>query len=614
VEQRRCLFLSCGNASNAASDLLFTRYHGSPLKFNFGTFDIESWKWVNFILLGFFDGTEFRYFDKVEKFLDHINHRKFKGWRFFAHNGGKFDFLFLCEEMLSRGWQINLVPRGSSVIIIKVQTPNTNFVLSDSYALLPDSLDKLATGFKVEHQKVPFNFKRKFDKNHPRMREHLRNDCYSLYEVLAAFFASEYVVTPKFTIASQALSTFTEKFLDCDLVKTNLPDEELIRKQFYSGGRVEVYKGEGTGIRCYDVNSLYPYAMLEEMPCGIPKTVTRYEPDRIGFYKVRLKSVPKFYISPLLTKIPKGTYLQNYYTNGEGVYYLSSKTLEYLKREFGVRFNVDFGIVFPRRKELFRDYVETFFKLKREAKGTGTYLIAKYMLNSLYGKFGQNRWKDSIQVRTPNMKVDYVSFDDYYGLVLVTRRSHNKFIMPYLAAYITECARLHHFQLMNRDPEKIFYCDTDSIFTTSDKYKSLVGEGIGQLSDLGSYSGVFLAPKAYALKDGTTEAVTFKGFDPTQFSFRDFRDALRKGTLLKMKDEKVMSFKQATAIEEKKEKMKLDPKTKPSKYKVIQDAGYYLKLISTTKVFTAHYDKRKLFRDKTHFFDSEPFNQKELTK
>ena len=40
--------------------------------------------------------------------------------------------------------------------------------------------------------------------------------------------------------------------------------------QGYYGGLVDVYRPYGENLYYYDVNSLYPTAMVRDMPCGIP--------------------------------------------------------------------------------------------------------------------------------------------------------------------------------------------------------------------------------------------------------------------------------------------------------------------------------------------------------
>jgi hypothetical protein len=358
----------------------------------------------------------------------------------------------------------------------------------------------------------------------------------------------------------------------------------------------------------YDVNSLYPFAMLEEMPCGEPEKTTRYEKGKIGFYKARIEGMPDLYCSPLLKRVQRSSYYENYYCNGDGSYYLSSAMLEYLKNVFDISFRIDYGYVFPKRKEIFRSFVETFYKIKRENKGNALEFIAKLFLNSLYGKFGQTRWKDSIEVWSKDLK-DFVTFDDYYGLMLVTRESHSKFILPYLASYITDLARLIHFKFMNIDQNSLYYCDTDSIFTTSKALDKFISPEIGKLKFLGEYEGVFLAPKAYALRDERTgeEIVTFKGFDPEEFTFKKFQSALRDNTRLMMTKEKPMLFAECNRYNQ------MIKDGKKSRVELVREDGRYLKVKRTTKIVSSIYNRRHLFAPHKQFvFDSMPYNYEEL--
>lgn len=577
------------------------------------TFDIESDNWIDLKLLGCYDGKEYRTFTSIPKFLNHILRDKYKGYRVYAHNGGKFDFLFLLEEIMERGLLKELTPRQGSVIIIKIGNKRTHITLADSYALLPDSLKRLSVAFDVPHAKGEIDFKggEKFNPKSKKHLEYLYNDCVGLYEVLQKFFASEFVVKPKFTIASQALNTFKEKFCDFDLQRLDLQDENLIRTRFYSGGRVEVFKGEGKNIHSYDVNSLYPFAMLSEMPCGNYRTTTRYHDGKIGFYKVRIEKTPEWIVSPLLSKVQKGNsdFWQNYYVNGPGDYYLSSATLEMLKKDYGIRFKVEFGFVFSKREHLFNNYVNTFYKIKSENKGNALYYIAKYMLNSLYGKLGQMRWSETISFRSKGME-DFVSFDDYYGLVMTLRESRSQFILPYLACYITEIARLHHFKLMREVENDVFYCDTDSIFSTKKINSAFIGKDIGKLSYKGTFNGVFLAPKTYAIRNNKESQVVFKGFDPKEFTYRDFVNAAKKKLTLAEVKTRPMSFTECTRIEKARSEYRETPLKREKD--IVHERGRYLKVVESKKRVVTIYDKRVVLPDKKHRFITLPFNYDEV--
>jgi hypothetical protein len=75
-------------------------------------------------------------------------------------------------------------------------------------------------------------------------------------------------------------------------------------KQSYFGGITEVYKGKGFNINSYDVNSLYPFAMVNNpMPVGQPThfsgDISLKNKDAFGFFKVKV-SAPEGLNKPTL--------------------------------------------------------------------------------------------------------------------------------------------------------------------------------------------------------------------------------------------------------------------------------------------------------------------------
>ena len=570
----------------------------------YAVFDIESENWIRIRALGFFDGKE--YFDffpsynpkdgrkLVRAFLNHLDQKKYDGFRIYAHNGGKFDFLFLLEELHERKWHLRYIERGGRIVCLYVQTmKGFKFHFADSYALLTGSLKSLGEVFDVAHKKSQFDFEAgKRVRVTKKLLEYLKQDCYCLFEVLTSFFENEWIEKPQLTIASQALHTFRTRFQQGEMYRIELPFEELFRENFYSGGRVEVYKGTGKNLTCFDVNSLYPFAMLQEMPCGMMKHTGKYHKDKIGFYNVTISKVPEFYISPLLVKQDH----KNFYVNGKGDYFLSSATLEMLRKDYAVKFEVNYGFVFPDREKLFVDYVHTFYKMKQEHKGDAFYFIAKLMLNSLYGKLGQSRFRESAVSYSEDLK--RFRTDDtltQYGLVFVPNESKSKYVLPYLASYITELARVHHFKIMRENPESIYYCDTDSLYTDSPgSFKKFVGSRIGQLSNEGKFSDcIFLAPKCYALKNGSKEKIRFKGFQTDQFTFSEFKRSLKGGLKLTQSQTRMLSFREAMKRKE----------------GVIESQTAFLKLVIQKKKMEASYDRRQLIASKRFVFDTQPLER-----
>ena len=564
-------------------------------EFHYGTFDIESREWIDFEILGMFDGEDYRTYTTINGFLDGIDRRKYRGWSWYAHNGGKFDFLFLIEELLRRGWVRRIIERGGRMIQIECVGDHVAFDLRDSYALLPDSLEDLAESFGAKHQKLAIDYK-KIRKNDPATLKYLKEDVLALHEIITKWLDLEYVITPRLTIASQALDTFSRTFIDGDLVQMPIDYDTVVRENFYSGGRVEVFKGHGT-VNSYDVNSLYPYVMKTEMPCGEVSRVRSYRPGRLGFYQIEVTKAPDNYLGLFQMRGGK----KNYFVNGPGTYSMSSDTLEFLVSTFGIKYNVKFGLVFADRGRIFDDYVDFFFALKKSAaKDSPARFLAKMMLNSLYGKLGQKPDYETLVMDTGRHKTARPAdpFLSTLGLVYVPRKGRrSKFVLPYLAAMITDRARLHHLKLMLEHPKEMFYCDTDSLYTSAD-YSHRVSAELGDLSNTGTWEGIFLSPKCYALKSRRPkqEVVHFKGFSTEDFSYADFQSAV-KGKILRQTKERILSFKEAAK----------------RKNGIKKEAGAFLKLVDQQKVATMEYDKRLTFPDKERIFDSRAFTFEEVT-
>lgn len=571
---------------------------------NYGIFDIEAERWLHFRVLGFYDGNVYKNFFSVSDFFDYIDKRKYRHWRFYAHNGGKYDDNFLYDELFERNWKMRFVPRGGRMICIYINTGTTQFSVVDSYASLPESLKKLGIAFDVKHKKSEFDFEEgvKVDAHDPELLRYLENDCVCLAEVLETYFANDFIIEPMLTIASQALNTWVLKYCPTNLYRTSDAHETAFRKYFYRGGRVDVFKGYGT-VNEYDVNSLFPSVMLEEMPTGECQNTLKYQPGRIGFYEVEIENFPSLYISPLLV-YQNG---KSYYVNGKGTYYLSSAMIEYLRATFGVKCKVNWGLVFQSKSHLFNEYVETLYELKRTNRGNALYTVAKHLLNNLYGKFGQQRIKDSIETRTAKHKEGFSSFNDEYGLITVPRESRSQWILPYLAAWITDLARLKHFQLMNVAPREMYYCDTDSLFTTHDM-KEFVGDKIGQLSFKGKWESIFLAPKSYAKRNKKEEVIHFKGFTAKHFTFEDFERALRKHKQLKSEEYRILSFNECIG------KFDINGRfRKPRTKGIIDSAGNFLKRIRFGKVVKTPFLQRRILPSKTSVFDSYSLDKSEIS-
>ena len=171
----------------------------------------------------------------------------------YAHNGGKFDFLFLISKLRGR---VSFKGRGLMSANIGAHE------IRDSYHLIPERL--------AAFQKDAFDYtkltKKKRNKNRAEIIKYMVNDCKYTYQVVKAFLHTYGV---KMSIGQAAMSLLKEAYPD---VKSLHQNDDMFLRGFFYGGRVECIQGRGVwhgNYKLYDVNSMYPYVMAEfQHPIG----------------------------------------------------------------------------------------------------------------------------------------------------------------------------------------------------------------------------------------------------------------------------------------------------------------------------------------------------------
>jgi hypothetical protein len=497
----------------------------SNRRFKFATVDVETNDWTKVSLIGFFDGEDYYYFKNATDFLKFFLRRKYQAWRCFAHYGSGFDFAFLLQSLDEDfNWlkYSILSNNGASMIRVYDESGKRSWVFLDSFRLLPKSLAELTKTFGVEHQKMDVDRGNLYRLKKEELIKYNEYDCRGLYEVLKKFegWFEDQKVALKATTASQAMAVFRKNIKKPFPVLK--PEVEQFIKSSYFGGRTEVFK-----LRCYDhfyyydVRSLYPYCMKKyPMPVGTPRRVNRFDDDNIGFYSASIK-IPDMYLPPM--PFVKDMKLLFPYGRVSGVY-TSQEILSAIK--LGCDVNVTDGYIFPD-EFIFDEYVDKMYKLK-ESKDEVTRSIAKLMLNSLYGKFGQNRQKCTIVRPDFEGRIGLIPYDEEHGLYQKPSYSRATFIIPSIASWITSCARTELFNWLSKAGEKdVYYCDTDSVLSTR---KLPIGDKLGDLKlEMEGEEGIFLSPKMYIIKQKDQVIVKAKGFEhefANKLSFASFERAL----------------------------------------------------------------------------------------
>jgi hypothetical protein len=479
--------------------------HGVKSRFPFATYDIEcnsadDWTFHN---CGFFDGEIYTNHKSMESFLGSVLTKQYNGWRFFAHFGGRFDVHFVYDWLRANvpDMALEINCSGSAVIALTVRSGKNKWRFVDSYRLLPKSLLSLTYEFDVPHKKL-----QGLDFTDEKYNE---NDCRGLFEVLQIFF-DEFDICSE-TIASHSLRVFRGHYLDRQIFQPARDVEDFVRMGYF-GGRCEIYRYDEALVKNYDVNSLFPRAMQLPVPVhyiGETQDVPDAD-DKIGFFRANIK-YPDCYLPILPVRVDK-----LYFPVGsfEGIF----SSMELLEAD---RAGADIEILEGRlfhAEPLLKDFIDRLYIMKKEADAAGNgakRYIAKILMNSHYGKYGQRRLQRS-----------YCTDDGREGLfplpgglayyMMESRAAH---ILPHISATITARARLIQHDLLTKADQ--WYTDTDSLFTTGD-YPT--GPHIGELHYEGE--GIF---KAYRLKEYYFDgAYKIKGLQRSRADTKEEREAADK--------------------------------------------------------------------------------------
>ena len=288
----------------------------------------------------------------------------------------------------------------------------------------------------------------------------------------------------------------------------------------------------GSTIKGYDVNSLYPTSMsICDMPVGEPVFFELIDPtfdlasikghDKpFGFFNVDIETPDNLEHPIIQTRVKTGEGWRTIAPLGKWNDVLFSEEI-YNSETYGYKFTIKSGYLFDKAN-IFKEYVETLFDIKQNTPSHDPmYLVAKLLMNSLYGKFGMSYMlQDHIivtntqldkYINNPNIEVDSITnLSD--NLVLISMLDNNKYlnyntdindsdfnISIGIASSITAYSRIFMSQFKNRDDFILYYSDTDSIYISGILDPKLVGNKLGQFKLENTFKdALFLAPKVYA--------------------------------------------------------------------------------------------------------------------
>ena len=571
----------------------------------------------------------------------------------FVHNLGGFDGYFiykhLCEYTNSLNVSsiidnqnrfIQIVWTGTYGYHLNHLKPLGKFKITfkDSFRIFPISLNELCSQFDVKGKLSAYDpiynnlniFNSENNQLLNKFKNYAKQDSLSLLNALTKaqhLYFNDYKVDLATTLLrpapSLSLKIFRTNFLDKDIPILNKNEDNFIRDSYF-GGATDYYKAHVKNAKFYDVNSLYPRAMLQPIPYKIKKyhndlSKTKLD-DFFGFCLVEVET-PKT-LKPLLpykdnnkTIFPTGKW--------SGVYF--SEELKALTK-YGYKFKLIRGYEFYHTY-LFDKYVNHFFDRKKNSTGSNRY-IAKLHLNMLYGIFGRKiNLIETVNIKNEDI-IDYAAThiikaiikinDNFSTLLLETNINHDillglnsilktdvnnnyHFVKSNvaIASAITAYARIHMIEF-KLDPGCV-YTDTDSIFTTNNLSNEYLSEELGYFKDelKGNIiqEAYFLGVKQYGYwyydvnnNNEKIEKSVFAGIDRNTIPFKDIIKIFNGETLYR--EQPMRFFKSLSNLNISIKPIKVSLKFAPNK-KLINNIYYPKEIYNTNHPFLRIKPKQK---------------------
>lgn len=442
--------------------------------------------------------------------------------RIYAHNGGGWDWLSLAHYLLREGRKkrqvVSASLAASKMITMSVQiTKQFTIDLCDSLPLLRSKLHdlglklvgrgKIDTGGLLPHQ-LPLD----------KCLEYQRGDTELLLEVLERTLEliREHVAPVAkldMTIGATAMKVFRTIGGFQPISIPLDPELKAFLRAGYAGGRVEVFKyGYFPTVNVYDVNSLYPSVMVSSKVPTSDYTLRTidYSPGDVGCYAIkycqRRRDIPA-----VLTWGGKGQY------EGTGNYFTPEIDL-LLEVDPAAEITFIDGHVFIDKAYIFQDYVNRLYALRLSDPDGPISLICKFLLNSLYGKFGQKPERtgiicfdslDDVTKFIPETGASDLTplFEEDYGIYELKTERQAGFEHLGIAGMITSGARATLFRgLLAAGTDNVIYCDTDSVHTKGQLPPEMVHtNALGKFKREFTGEGVYAAKKLYGLRAAESE-------------------------------------------------------------------------------------------------------------
>lgn len=488
-----------------------------------------------------------------------IDGRKITWW---SHNTD-FDFRVLdgYRKMKDMKYDLKHPIIDSNRVILQYHKPKSTLLVLDTFNFFKMSLRDIGEQLGVYKGEVDFKTVSDAD-----LSKYCRQDVTVLYETIKRLL--EFIVEHNLgsfgkTVASQAFNAYRHRFMHYPIYVHTNPEAIALERKSYRGGRCEAFfigEVSNRNLHYVDVNSMYPYVMQrDEYPTklmGVYHDVSLYRLKKM-LQKYHVIADITFEIDEPAIAVKTSRLM---FPIGVIDAVVCTQELRYILRYGSI--NKIRSVAIYDTAPIFEEYVNFFYDLKRHYKKVGNnafLLFTKYMLNSLYGKFGQKiaplKEIEGLKVGTEEKVISFFDVDankwvtEYHfnGKAWIRDGFHESFDTFVAIASEVACnARMTLWEYMKiAGVDNVYYCDTDSLIVNDTGYKRLIQYindfELGMLGKVKTkIKGIYGAKwyetdTALMLKGVKKNAKKVDKYVWKQEQFERFNTGLRKGDINKVR-------------------------------------------------------------------------------
>ena len=479
-----------------------------------------------------------------------------------SHNTD-FDFRVLngYVKMKELSYELKNPINESDITILSYQKPGHNLLVLDTFNFFKMSLKDIGESTGVHKGKVDFK-----TVSDDHLIAYCKQDVTILYEVvkkLIDFIIYHDLGTLRKTVASQAFTAYKHRFMKYPIYVHTNPRAMNLERKSYRGGRCEAFfigDVSDKNLHYLDVNSMYPYVMQQyDYPVKLIRVLNDVSVNHLKKFMDQYMVIAdvNFTIDEPVMGVKTKRLM---FPTGVIDAVLCTKELSHILHY--ATLNKIRTVALYESAPIFKQYVEYFYNLKKKytvEDNKPFLLFSKYMLNTLYGKFGQNTGSlkavRNLPDNTKESTLRYFDVDmnkwatEYHfnnKVWIKTGKKEGFDTFTAIAAEVAANARMLLWKYITiAGRENVYYVDTDSLMVNDEGHMNLKqyidNTEIGMLGVVNTHIKGIYGAKWYETDNGLKlkgikkDAVKIDTLTWRQEQFQRFKTAIRKGDMNKIR-------------------------------------------------------------------------------